>query len=1086
MSGFGTYKDFPYKLRKFDSGNFWYYTGLTPDQELIRKSKISMNMGELYWGETGDSHTQINYNDLSEADQASIETEYQLQEDGKAQGFDAIKAIGTVVEATTAAVIDATGAILVGEDPADAAEDAVKAEIEEAKVEEDAESAEAKMAACMDRANGDPKEEEKCQQLQSPESVLDTAKNAARWRLAEQCYLLYNMTDLAIIHAASMATTTTNYQPTETNLPRVEYNKTHMLNGHGGEIMSKLTMIPGTTDIMHATPAELSSLQPLIRLFKINYTDNGEIDNEIEFDFLTHHPSPSTAASSYANPPDHKAFTQDGRRSVGIKSFDWQYIATNPDTIRNDIDAKLVLYFQSFDELIVQRNAYDSDGKVVKYRYLDLLIHAPNRADAGTEGTIDDNAGDTEGCSGYKTAQEYDSSFYEVQVQVGWAPPAGSTLDSELLKSIKHNRTSMFLSLMDHEFDIREDGTYTLTINYKARLDGILSSPKADVLLVNGQAGDWRHALLHQEWMALEERIKELKESTSCTDGDKKVIADIKEEVIQKKDELRADTYRLMLARLQKPATNNMYNLRRTNSETGEEEERSVIYQLPVKLTDIQLFVDRGVMGVPEESSIPPDAPESAPQNGTEETESIENDSTAPTAFEKKMSDWFGWDAPAASITRAELNDNLENVTIKDNYDPLTRRTTPEGDPIRMLNFFYLGELIDTCATAILRNTPDKYQISDPERRPHIVPGADVPELLRRAKLAAFNPAEVENIRILLGPLEYRDAYTQKNMSMNLADVPISLNLFIDFFHRKVIKPQKESYSFVHFIRDIVKELVIDALGDKCFYGVGKQRSQVRIGYAQGTNEFGCDPVVQKIGYQAANASERQTRDLSGASGCGENYYNARLNMHEISLLNSDKSLQSVFDYVEDSRLKDTYQYVVLYTQGPGGLEYPKSDDDGVAEEKDAARGIHHLHIGRDRGILKKISFSKTDAPALREARMEQERAYNPLVQLSNVYEAEVTMFGNTLFYPGSYVYLNPFGLGNKLGIPSQRGTFANIMGLGGYNLITEVSSYIEPGKYETKLKLRFDTSGDGCRRFSGNEDSISDCPDEAVTPVSV
>jgi hypothetical protein len=354
-----------------------------------------------------------------------------------------------------------------------------------------------------------------------------------------------------------------------------------------------------------------------------------------------------------------------------------------------------------------------------------------------------------------------------------------------------------------------------------------------------------------------------------------------------------------------------------------------------------------------------------------------------------------------------------------------------------------------------------------------------VKRYLRRQQLAAFNPAEVANVRILLGPLEYKDHYTQKNMSMNLADVPISTRLFIDFFHRKVIKPQKESYNFVHFIRDIVKELIIDVLGDKCFYGVGKQRSQVRIGYVQGSNIHNCDPIemkVQEAGF-VGNAFA-STGFGDDAYGCGELTSTARLNLNRISMKN-DNPLKSVFDYIPDKSLKNTYQYVVLYTQGPGGLIYED-------EETDEGRGIHHLHIGRDRGILKKISFNKTDAPALREARMEQEKAYNPLVQLSNVYEAEVTMFGNTLFYPGSYVYLNPFGLGNKLGIPSQKGTFSNIMGLGGYNLITEVSSFIEPGKYETKLKLRFDTSGDGCRAFGGNEDSISNCDDEEkITPVS-
>ena len=154
-------------------------------------------------------------------------------------------------------------------------------------------------------------------------------------------------------------------------------------------------------------------------------------------------------------------------------------------------------------------------------------------------------------------------------------------------------------------------------------------------------------------------------------------------------------------------------------------------------------------------------------------------------------------------------------------------------------------------------------------------------------------------------------------------------------------------------------------------------------------------------------------------------------------------------------------------------------------------KGIHHLHIGRDRGLVKTIEFSKTDVPGLREARVEKSGTFDPIAQLSDVYEITITLFGNTFFYPGSYIYVNPFGLGShqkggvsKLGYPWERNSLSNIMGLGGYHIIINVSNYIEAGKFETTIKARFDASGDGCKVTAAESENDTDCPESEVEVV--
>ena len=78
-------------------------------------------------------------------------------------------------------------------------------------------------------------------------------------------------------------------------------------------------------------------------------------------------------------------------------------------------------------------------------------------------------------------------------------------------------------------------------------------------------------------------------------------------------------------------------------------------------------------------------------------------------------------------------------------------------------------------------------------------------------------------------------------------------------------------------------------------------------------------------------------------------------------------------------------------------------------------------------------------------------------------------MIGNTIFYPGMLLYLNPFGFGGMdFGLPHQGpGTvedpnLSNIMGIGGYQKVVKVSSTIsESGKFETDVECIFEHTGE-------------------------
>jgi hypothetical protein len=84
-------------------------------------------------------------------------------------------------------------------------------------------------------------------------------------------------------------------------------------------------------------------------------------------------------------------------------------------------------------------------------------------------------------------------------------------------------------------------------------------------------------------------------------------------------------------------------------------------------------------------------------------------------------------------------------------------------------------------------------------------------------------------------------------------------------------------------------------------------------------------------------------------------------------------------------------------------------------------------------------------------------------------------------------VYLNPIGFGSKLGLPTNPMSPSRAMGLGGYHLITQVSSYIENGKFETTVEALFETSGgkDAKRADNGRETESTKCDTSLIETPS-
>ena len=109
----------------------------------------------------------------------------------------------------------------------------------------------------------------------------------------------------------------------------------------------------------------------------------------------------------------------------------------------------------------------------------------------------------------------------------------------------------------------------------------------------------------------------------------------------------------------------------------------------------------------------------------------------------------------------------------------------PEEGDTKRIYYFYLGDLLDAAL-----------------------------DLLK----SEDNPRDFGDIRLVLGTffMNLPNARGGKTILVNLADVPISLNLFLQFFTDRVISRARTEWPLREFIREVMSVLIYPAIGSGC------------------------------------------------------------------------------------------------------------------------------------------------------------------------------------------------------------------------------------------------------------------------------
>ncbi len=275
---------------------------------------------------------------------------------------------------------------------------------------------------------------------------------------------------------------------------------------------------------------------------------------------------------------------------------------------------------------------------------------------------------------------------------------------------------------------------------------------------------------------------------------------------------------------------------------------------------------------------------------------------------------------------------------------------------------------------------------------------------------------KMKTFRIMLSDVVYRCYNGQSSETdtkrINIADIPISLYTYQKFMYDNVMNSDRNTLVIPQFLEMCLKS---GGLLDKAFS-------------EWATSGIAPNIITDPPKFTSATFSGPQLRSQ----------FSSKQNLNTSDVPGVQKSFSA-------SNIQDECDYYVIYQKSDKTLTSEKSGN----SNSDSKRGIYHFQIGKNRGLIKSINFSKYDIQFQQEALMlNQVGMYD---ELKMQYTANITMVGNNLFMPGSQIYIDPGPIG--FGNPQDINSAAFRIGLGGYYNIVNVSTAITDGIATTTME---------------------------------
>jgi len=800
------------------------------------------------------------------------------------------------------------------------------------------------------------------------------------------------------------------------------YRNFTVLRGNPHTVTNTLLAKEGIEDILDITPAELSLLTPKIRFFKVflggarGQNRLPEAIKEVEFPFRTY--------------SDISMLTKQKPGSgVGIESVSYTLQGSNFATAKKLVDVKARFYFRSMKDFTEKISATATVGRTkhdLELSFMDLVAYA--------RGLGPDPA---------KELKVGDPSNFLLKVVLGWSlirnPGTSAVIPSskrrkQIRKALSKSTMVLFINATGFSYSFNDDGSMTADVTYGGYLENALDSLNLDIFGLktaqsaywDGENRFWEAAVKYFETVQAEKAGTESGNTTGELGGSTE--KDVLSRVAHQYEVSRArllNTVDIISQDAQTTEVNWLDMINPGDSsyarelEIGDNDLESCLREA-IQKRDASLSEGRGVRWRKILDKI---------MNKKETdifTAAIDTDRLSP--YQKKLA--FG--RALDSGQRGEFANSREPVgshfKVMTEFDETFIKTGGRTQREKAVKQVLNAVATQSTGRRKHRENPSVLLAGDPYFRQgmqgrrdtgfyriHFIYLGDIIE----AAMEVLNDAEQQDEIYPKAKLLTGDFKPHPNIYggglVNLADIPISMDNFLNFFVEQVVEKERDTYPLMTFIQDLIEKLVKPLLANSCDSDTGAQMD-INTTYLmiKGKGEEG---EYNRIPNGRISGPTR-LKELLGDAGTQTPGW---------------KKMNGYFHYI----------YLYADTVLSSNFKEKKSQDH--------KRKVYHLALGRDRGIVKNAVFKKRDVRGLEEARAFSERGASVTDNILIPYhDVDVKLVGNTIFWPGMLFYLDPAFAG--LGTKTTRRRISQELNIGGYYRVIRVDGTISRDGFESTI----------------------------------
>lgn len=819
-------------------------------------------------------------------------------------------------------------------------------------------------------------------------------------RFQDQCFLTNNV----------------NRIMESTGVQKEEYANFISVVGEPFIATNNLTFHKGQRAFTNLTSTEMSLLLPKIRLSKVVY-ESGDSVNElisIPFIFGTHNDFKDAATLTMGK----RARGDD----AGIESFTFAFEGQDYATADKILVCNATYFFKSMSDFIAQFSVNKSNKKF-RYSYSDLAAYP---------------AGERP---------------FTIKADVGWETPSdlSSILGSHRAKKVKNAATaaklSMFMNVVSFNYEVNEDGSLKVFAEYRGWINDMLSGLEFDIFTSpSGPDSITEWKITVAEYLLSLLRDDRGSASNSATQVSQIVHDGVDMGLTMSlENNLRLFRTYLQLVIDDTPgaAPSNAKRLEVFFNDQSTETKQ---------FGDILLAYDKRGHGttVAQKREFQVSLIESARRlvaGIKQESQLINHGGLLDEVLKEKPI--YVVNVPEASLShyqKPEVNRNLSNplsktAGVKDKGNDYfsvselgTKKQKGVGDNlISATNKAFRTRKKNTEQSS--SHFPEAGGVNSRFNNGYniyfITFGAILDVVMKRVYNDNKN-SFIEKFKVLVGSASTeRGAFKKDNIS--IADIPVSLDLFTYWYLTEVMERDQTTYGVTPFIQNMLSKLILPALGADC-----QENAEVSDLYTIKGQVYNTRGKVKKM--VGGNRIDLEKGD--------------RVNATDISIkrTNQNMSLKNM----------DSYYHIFMNAQTAlKGTEKFNEQRDGES------KSILTLGTGYNRGLTRSIKFKGNDIPYFQEAAdatLKDSRSDYNVRRMLKFHNADVELFGNTIFYPGMIVYIapnfpgirTPFGEAKQSVITPK--TIASSLGIGGYYVITKVTSNIDSsGGFKTTIVANYE-----------------------------